>query len=59
MLAVLSIALPVFGLILIGGCAGKSGFLGRDATGALNMFVVYLSLPAVMFQVMAHIPLRN
>ena len=56
MLAVLSIALPVFGLILIGGCAGKFGFLGRDATGALNMFVVYLSLPAVMFQAMAHIP---
>ena len=54
-LPVLSIALPVFGLILIGGFAGKSGFLGRDATGALNMFVVYLSLPAVMFQAMAHI----
>ena len=56
MLAVLSIALPVFGLILIGGWAGKLRFLGRDATGALNMFVVYLSLPAVMFQAMAHIP---
>lgn len=55
MLAVLSIALPVFGLILIGGFAGRFGFLGRDATGALNMFVVYLSLPAVMFQAMAHI----
>ena len=56
MLPVLSIALPVFGLILIGGFVGKSGFLGKDATGALNMFVVYLSLPAVMFQAMAHIP---
>ena len=56
MLPVLSIALPVFGLILIGGVAGKVGFLGRDATGALNMFVVYLSLPAVLFQAMAHIP---
>ena len=56
MLPVLSIALPVFGLILIGGITGKAGFLGRDATGALNMFVVYLSLPAVLFQAMAHIP---
>ncbi len=53
---VLTIALPVFGLILIGAIAGRYGFLGRDATGALNMFVVYLSLPAVMFQAMAHIP---
>lgn len=59
MLPVLSIALPVFGLILIGGIAGRAGFLGRDATGALNMFVVYLSLPAVMFQAMAHIPLSQ
>ncbi len=56
MLPVLAIALPVFGLILIGGIVGKAGFLGRDATGALNMFVVYLSLPAVLFQAMAHIP---
>src|SRR3954462_1565536 len=56
LLPVLSIALPVFGLILIGGLVGRRGFLGRDATGALNMFVVYLSLPAVLFQAMAHIP---
>ncbi|MFO1025975.1 MAG: AEC family transporter [Acetobacteraceae bacterium] len=55
MLAVLSVAMPVFLLILIGGFAGRYGFLGRDATGALNMFVVYLSLPAVLFQAMAHI----
>lgn len=55
MLPVLSIALPVFGLILIGGIAGKAKFLGRDATGALNMFVVWLALPAVLFQAMAHI----
>jgi malonate transporter and related proteins len=55
-LAVLSIALPVFGLILIGGIIGRGGFLGREATGALNMFVVYLALPAVLFQAMAHIP---
>jgi malonate transporter and related proteins len=55
MLPILSIALPVFGLILIGGLMGRGGFLGRDATGALNMFVVYLALPAVLFQAMAHI----
>jgi predicted permease len=54
-LAVLSVALPVFGLILIGGIVGKAGFLGRDATSVLNMFVVYLALPAVLFQAMSHI----
>lgn len=41
----------LFGPILIRG----TGSLGREATGALNMFVVYLALPAVMFQAMAHI----
>lgn len=55
MLAVLSIALPVFGLILTGALAGWRGFLGRDVTGAMNLFVVYLALPAVLFQAMAHI----
>ena len=55
MLAVLSVAMPVFLLILIGGIAGRYGFLGEGATGVLNMFVVYLSLPAVLFQAMAHI----
>jgi predicted permease len=55
LLAVLSIALPVFGLILIGWFMGRGGYLGRDATGSLNLFVVYLALPAVMFQAMAHI----
>lgn len=54
-LAVLSIALPVFGLILIGWFMGRGRHLGQDATGSLNLFVVYLALPAVMFQAMAHI----
>ena len=55
MLAVLSVAMPVFLLILIGGIAGRYGFLGQNATGVLNLFVVYLSLPAVLFQAMAHV----
>ncbi len=53
MLAVLTIALPVFGLILAGWGAGRAGLLGRDATGALNLFVVWLALPAVLFRAMA------
>ena len=40
MLAVLSIALPVFGLILTGWGAGRARLLGRDATGALNLAVM-------------------
>lgn len=55
MLAVFSVAMPVFALIVTGALAGRMGFLGRDVTGVLNLFVVYLALPAVLFQAMAHI----
>lgn len=55
MLTILSIALPVFALIVIGFIVGRGGFLGKDATGALNMFVVYLALPAVLLQAMTQI----
>lgn len=55
MLAVLSIALPVFGLILTGAVAARARVLDQGATAALNQFVVYLALPAVLFHAMAHI----
>ena len=54
-LVVVSIALPVFGLILTGALAARYRLLGREVTGGLNQFVVYLALPAVLFQAMAHI----
>ncbi len=55
MLAVLSIALPVFALILTGWGAARARLLGRDSTGAMNSFVVWLALPAVLFRAMAQI----
>src|SRR6187402_291525 len=54
-LAVLSVALPVFGLILTGTVAGRIGWLGSHATSVLNLFVVYLALPSVLVQSMARI----
>lgn len=58
MLIVLSVALPVFGLIAVGSIVGRFGLLGSGATIALNQFVMYLALPAVLFQAMARIDLR-
>lgn len=55
LLAVVTIALPVFGLILAGVVVARLGGLGAASTEALNLFVVYLALPAVLFQAMAHI----
>ena len=55
MFVVVSIALPVFGLILTGALAARYRLLGKEVTGALNQFVVYLALPEVLFQAMVHI----
>jgi malonate transporter and related proteins len=46
-------ALPLFALILTGYLAGRSGILGAAATDSLNRFVVWLALPALLFQAVA------
>ncbi len=55
MQAVISAALPVFGLIFLGYLCARRAWLGDAALDALNRFVVYLALPAVLFQSMAQI----
>jgi predicted permease len=53
MLAVLVIVLPIFALILAGWGARRLGVLGPHATGELNRFVVWLALPALLFDIVA------
>lgn len=47
--AVLNAALPVFGLILLGYVAGRSGKFEASATDTLNRFAFYFALPALIF----------
>jgi predicted permease len=54
MLATLEILLPVFGLILAGFACRRSGVLGSNSASELNRFVVWLALPALLFDTMAH-----
>ncbi len=54
MLTPLLIVLPIFALILVGYAVRKAGVLGPHATTELNRFVVYLALPALLFDVVAH-----
>lgn len=54
MLVNLSIVLPIFALILTGWIARRSGVLGPNATREVNRVVVYLALPALLFDIMAH-----
>lgn len=54
MLSALQILLPVFGLIAAGFACRKSATLGPTAASELNRFVVWLALPALLFDTMAH-----
>lgn len=51
--AVIDAVVPVFGLILIGWLAARRQWLPETATDALNRFVIYLALPALLFISMA------
>jgi malonate transporter and related proteins len=54
MLATLEILLPVFGLIFAGFACRRGGVLGPNSASELNRFVVWLALPALLFDTMAH-----
>ncbi|WP_313625475.1 AEC family transporter [Achromobacter sp.] len=57
--AVVTAALPVFALILTGWLAARWRILGPGATDALNRYVVYLSLPALLFRAMTQVDLAH
>ena len=54
MLSTLLVVLPIFALIFAGWLARRIGVLGTAATTELNRFVVFLALPALLFDVTAH-----
>jgi predicted permease len=54
MRAAIDILLPVFGLIAAGFLCRRTGTLGPAAASELNRFVVWLALPALLFDTMAH-----
>ncbi|WP_144637062.1 AEC family transporter [Bordetella genomosp. 13] len=53
MSATFAILLPIFALILAGYTCRRRGLLGPSAASELNRFVVWLALPALLFDVMA------
>ncbi|HEY0145441.1 MAG TPA: AEC family transporter [Methylovirgula sp.] len=54
MLSTLSVVLPIFAVIFAGWLARRRELLGPAATSELNRYVVYLALPALLFDVIAH-----
>jgi predicted permease len=59
MLTNLLIVLPIFALILTGWIARKTEALGPNATREVNRLVVYLALPALLFDIMANAKLMQ
>ncbi len=59
MSAVLVQVLPFFALIALGFVAGRIGFFGPEATGALTRFVFYFALPAMLFRFSATLPMAE
>ena len=45
--------LPVFGLVLCGWGAGRTRLVGTESSDALNQFVYYFALPAMLFAAVA------
>lgn len=54
MLTTLTVVLPVFALIFAGALVGRFGVLGPNAASELTRFVVYVALPASLFDIVAH-----
>src|SRR3546814_6827684 len=48
---VLSVVLPVFGLIAVGWVAGRTRLLAEGGVAGLTTFVVYIAVPALLFRV--------
>lgn len=59
MSAVIDAVLPVFALIGVGYLAGRGGILDAAVTEALNRFVVWLALPALLFGATARMTLAD
>ncbi len=56
---VLSLTAPFFGLVFLGFCVGR--IANRPASGLewLNIFIVYVALPALFFQILSKTPVEE
>jgi len=59
MIDVLNLALPFFGLIFIGFACGRIKQIPDTALAWMNFFIVYVSLPALFYRILAQTPLEK
>src|SRR5689334_12794329 len=53
---ILNLALPYFGLIFVGFACGKAKSLPESGLAWMNFFLLYVSLPALLFAIMSKTP---
>lgn len=56
---IVGLVLPFFGMIFIGAVAAKLARLPLEALGWLNIFVIYIALPALFFQLLSRTPIEQ
>jgi predicted permease len=59
MIDVINLALPFFGLIFIGFACGRLKQIPDTALAWMNFFIVYVSLPALFYRILAQTPLEQ
>lgn len=59
MSAIANAVLPLFALIFLGYAGARRSLFGPAAVDSLNKFVVWMALPALLFQAMAQIKLED
>jgi hypothetical protein len=59
MIDILNLALPYFGLIFVGFACGKVKALPESGLAWMNFFLLYVSLPALLFGIMSKTPFEE
>jgi malonate transporter len=59
MIDILNLALPYFGLIFVGYACGKIRGLPEAGLAWMNFFLLYVSLPALFFRILARTPFEE
>ncbi|MCX7314848.1 MAG: AEC family transporter [Hyphomicrobiales bacterium] len=59
MIDVLNLALPYFGLIFLGFACGRFKSIPDSGFAWMDFFIVYLSLPALFFRILAQTPFQQ
>jgi malonate transporter and related proteins len=59
MIAIIGLVLPLFGLTFLGFIAGRIAKISFEGLAWLNFFVLYLALPALIFQLLSQTPVSE